>query len=286
MRHRPLALVSLFTVCFGAAACEKNGPESEARARLASILRDSLGVATEANVAFIVDGRSRDRHLYVLFDTTAFANLSDSAFVVRARDVARFSLRHYEKAQALDSITVASRETLTLAEARIHHTATFAIAELRESVGKPIPPAVPDSALIAVSPSVRCYRSSHSVLLGPITKSRQNARGPGWLRVESIQDADSGRGELVDATRAGLSGLWRRGPGDSVSMTAADDFLRVELRLVISDSFAMGPARAISDADLERDASGQLRTFRRDWVLRATRAACDSMPIRSAHNAS
>jgi hypothetical protein len=133
----------------------------------------------------------------------------------------------------------------------------------------------------SVGPSARCYRSSHSVLLGPIAKSRQNARGPGWLRVEGIQAADSGAGDLVDATRAGLSGMWRRGPGDSVSMSAGDDFLRVELRLVISDSLAVGSAMALSDADLERDASGQLRTFRRGWVLRATRASCDSMPIRS-----
>ena len=145
-----------------------------------------------------------------------------------------------------------------------------------------------DSSDVAqsVAGSARCYRSSHSVLLGPITKSRQNGHGPGWLRVEGIQAADSGAGELVDATRAGLSGLWRRGPSDSVSITAADDFLRVELRLAISDSFAVGPAMALSDADLERDASGQLRTFRRGWVLRATRASCDSMPIRSGPGSS
>lgn len=136
MRHPSLALLSFFALCLGATACEKNGPEAEARARLASVLRDSLGAATNPNVAFIVDDGSRDRHLYVLFDTTAFATISDSAFVVRARDIARFSLRHYGKAQALDSITVASRETLTPAEARIHHTATFAIAELRESAGR------------------------------------------------------------------------------------------------------------------------------------------------------
>src|SRR3954465_11354649 len=88
----------------------------------------------------------------------------------------------------------------------------------------------------------RCYRSSNSVLLGPITKSKQNARGPGWLRVEGLPTADSGAGELVDASRAGLNGVWRRATGDSVSMTAADDFLRVELRLVISDSVAIGAA--------------------------------------------
>jgi hypothetical protein len=145
-----------------------------------------------------------------------------------------------------------------------------------------------DSSGVAQSAarSVRCYRSSHSVLLGPITKSKQNARGPGWLRVEDLPTADSGAGELVDASRAGLNGRWRRGTGDSVSMTAADDFLRVELRLVISDSVAMGAALARSDAGLERDAAGALRELQRRWVLRAVRAPCDSMPVRSARGAS
>ena len=134
--------------------------------------------------------------------------------------------------------------------------------------------------------AARCYRSSHSVLLGPITKSRQNGHGPGWLRFEGLPTAGGGSGELVDANRAGLGGHWLRGPGDSVSMTAADDFGRVELRLAVSDSVAIGSALALSDADLERDASGQLQNFRRGWVLRASRAPCDSMPVRWTHGAS
>jgi hypothetical protein len=133
--------------------------------------------------------------------------------------------------------------------------------------------------------AARCYRSSHSVLLGPITKSRQNGRGPGWLRFEGLPTARGGSGELVDVNRAGLGGFWRRGPGDSVSMAAADDFGRVELRLAVSESVAIGSALALSDADLERDASGQLQTFRRGWVLRASRAPCDSMPLRWTHGA-
>ena len=137
-----------------------------------------------------------------------------------------------------------------------------------------------DSAGVAQSAalSTRCYRSSHSVLLGPIAKSRQNARGPGWLRIDGLATADSGPAELVDASRVMLNGLWRRGAGDSLSMTAADDFLRVELRLVISDSIAMGQALAQSDADLERDTAGVLRNFQRGWVFRAFRTPCDSMP--------
>jgi hypothetical protein len=142
-----------------------------------------------------------------------------------------------------------------------------------------------DSSEVAQSAprSTQCYQSSHSVLLGPIAKSRQNARGPGWLRLEGLATADSGPGELVDASRAGLNGVWRRGAGDSVSMTAADDFLQVELRLVISDSVAMGPALARSDADVERDAAGELRSLQREWVLRAFRVPCDSVPTGSPH---
>ncbi len=127
----------------------------------------------------------------------------------------------------------------------------------------------------------RCYRSSHSVLLGPITKSRQNGQGPGWIRFDGPSTAVSGSGELVDASRAGLGATWSRGPGDSLSVMAADDFLRVELRLVVSDRTARGSALATSDADVERDSfSGRLRDFRRGWILSASRAPCDSMPVR------
>jgi len=132
----------------------------------------------------------------------------------------------------------------------------------------------------------RCYQSIHSVLLGPTTKSRQNGQGPGWLRIEGLPAADSGSGELVDANRAGLRAFWHRGPVDSVSIAAADDFLRVELRLAVSDSVAIGSALARSDADVEKDASGELRTFRREWILRAARAPCHSMPKRSTHGTS
>jgi hypothetical protein len=126
----------------------------------------------------------------------------------------------------------------------------------------------------------RCYRSSQSVLLGPITaNSRQNAQGPGWIRIEGF-GADSGAAELVDTNRVRLGGSWRRGSGDSVSMVAADNFLRVELRLTVTDSAAIGTALARSDADVEPDSAGQLRDFRREWVLRAVRAPCDSMPVR------
>jgi hypothetical protein len=134
----------------------------------------------------------------------------------------------------------------------------------------------PTSASLAA----HCYRSSHSVLFGPPTRSGQQGKGPGWLRFEGVSEADSGWGGLVDANRSGLGASWRRTSGDSVSVVAMDDFLRVQLRLAVSDSAAVGPAHAHSDAAAEPDASGRLRDLRRDWVLTASRAPCDSMPAR------
>ena len=129
--------------------------------------------------------------------------------------------------------------------------------------------------------TARCYRSSHSVLLGPSTSSGQNGAAPGWLRLDRLADVDSGSGELVDANHAGLSASWRRGPADSVLVVAADDFLRIEMRLALSERVAAGLALATSDAALERDTSGELRTLRRAWSLHAVAAPCDDMVIRA-----
>jgi hypothetical protein len=126
----------------------------------------------------------------------------------------------------------------------------------------------------------RCYRSAHSVLFGPPTSSGQQGQGPGWLRLDGPASADSGQAELVDADRKGLGAFWRREPNDSVSVVAMHHLLRVELHLVVSDSLALGPARAHSDGTVQRDAAGRLEDLRRAWVLRAVRASCDSMPIR------
>jgi hypothetical protein len=128
--------------------------------------------------------------------------------------------------------------------------------------------------------AARCYRSAQSVLFGPATSSGQQGHPPGWLRLEGLSAADTGRGELVDANRIGLAVLWRRISEDSVSVPPAGHHLRVELRLAISDSSAVGPALARSDAAAERDAAGELRDLRREWVLHASRAPCDSMPLR------
>jgi hypothetical protein len=125
----PRALAAAFCLAF--LGCERNDLESAARNRLAQVLRDSLGQRSNPNVAFIVDGGRRDSHLYVMFDTTAVANASDSVFALRALDIARFSLRHYDKATELDSITIATRKSVERGVWRIQHTRTFPAYQAR-----------------------------------------------------------------------------------------------------------------------------------------------------------
>jgi hypothetical protein len=129
-------LTCALILCLAFTGCGEKAPEDVARAKLASILRDSLGDAADPQVGFIVNGPPPPRytHLYVHFDTAAFANLSDSAFALRARDVARFAVRHYPQANILDSVTVAARDSA----AWIRHTLTFPVAQLqdvRRSIG-------------------------------------------------------------------------------------------------------------------------------------------------------
>jgi hypothetical protein len=128
----------------------------------------------------------------------------------------------------------------------------------------------------------RCYRSTHSVLLGAPTSYGQRREGPGWIRLSGAVDADSGAAVLVDADGSGLDGVWRHQAGDSVDVTAFDDFLRVELRLRVDQARSSGRGRAHSDAALERDSSGRLTELRRAWAVLANAASCDSMPPRAA----
>ena len=111
------------------------------------------------------------------------------------------------------------------------------------------------------------------------TARQDSAGGSGWLRLSGSPAADSGEARLVDADGGALGATWRREIADSVHVVAFDDFLRVELRLAMSDSAANGQAVATSDAALERDSAGEMREMRRSWVLTARRAPCDRMPV-------
>ncbi len=123
------AFLCWLTLCLPIAGCGETRPVDRARANLASMLRDSLGESTDPKVDFIAHGSDRDRDLYVHFDTSAFANMADSAFNRRALKIAQFAMRHYALVDGLDSVTVAARDN----DAFIHHTRTFSIAQLREA---------------------------------------------------------------------------------------------------------------------------------------------------------
>ena len=127
LRRRTLCV---FASSLAAVACHPRAPDSDARARLAAILRDSLGGSADPNVAFITDGGHRESHLYVTFDTTIVPNVSDSLFGFRARDLARFVVRHYDKLGELDSVTVATRELIQPGAWRVLHSRAFAVAGL------------------------------------------------------------------------------------------------------------------------------------------------------------
>lgn len=68
--------------------------------------------------------------------------------------------------------------------------------------------------------------------------------------------------------------------GDSIAFTARDDFLRVEMRLSVSDRAVTGSAVARSDAALELEPSGRVTELRREWTLRAVPDATASPAIR------
>jgi hypothetical protein len=130
MQQAKWPVLYLLALCLPSASC---GPKTPgARARLTTVLRDSLGEGVKPNVGFLADGGGPGSHLYVTLDTDAVPNESDSLFARRARDLARFAVRHYERAGNLDSVTVAVQEAWQPGVWRVVHSRAFAIASLKE----------------------------------------------------------------------------------------------------------------------------------------------------------
>ena len=155
----------------------------------------------------------------------------------------------------------------------------LATAACAEREGKREPSQRQDTAE-ASAPALRearCFRLANSVLLGPPTRTGQQGVGPGWIRFDGY-GADSGSGTLVDANHAGLHTVWRRANCDSVDVAGFDDFLRLDMSILVSDTLLAGTAHTASDAALERDAAGNVVDFNRRWSINASRASCDSMP--------
>jgi hypothetical protein len=132
--------------------------------------------------------------------------------------------------------------------------------------------------LMGIRDLARCYRSPHSVLFGPPTRTGQQGRPPGWLRLEGFPESDHGEAELRDGDEKGMGAGWRREPDDSVAVLASNDFVRIEIRFLASNGSLAGRGAAHSDAALEPDSTGRLSDLRRSWKFSATEAPCDSMP--------
>src|SRR5438046_10446738 len=115
---------SLVLVSAGTLACS-NTPRNPARENLVAALQDSLGKDAQPEVAFQRDSTN----LQIELAAAPFAKLSDSAFTVRARDIARFALARYEKAGELDSITVLDRDVVSRGAWRIRDTRACSIHE-------------------------------------------------------------------------------------------------------------------------------------------------------------
>ena len=127
--------------------------------------------------------------------------------------------------------------------------------------------------------ATECYLDGQSVLA---RRPNSLAPGPadlrGWVELEGLGVADSGPARIIDSDGAALGAGWRRGDRDSILVEAFDDFMRVELRLLLSERGATGSALATSDAAFERDSAGNAQDFRRSWRVAARRAPCDSLP--------
>ena len=134
-----------------------------------------------------------------------------------------------------------------------------------------------DTSPRAIAPT-GCYRSPASVLGRTTPLDGHSSVAPGWLRFDRAAAGDSGTVRLVDADGGFFEARWRRGPADSIAIEGADDFMRLAVRVALMDSVLSGAGDLTSDAELQRDSSGQLQPLHRMWGLLAAAVSCDSIP--------
>jgi hypothetical protein len=127
--------------------------------------------------------------------------------------------------------------------------------------------------------SRRCYVGDGSIL-GRAPASL--APGPmglkGWIEMYSPRSGEGGDVRLIDSDNRSLSATWRRLSADSVIVTGFNDFIRIELRVMVLESALSGIARATSDAAQTRDSAGRATPFRRAWKLVTQQQPCDRLP--------
>ena len=114
------------------AACRDTNHQQAARADLAKVLADSVGIRTD-RVSYVVDGKAHigdDNHLQLEFDTAAFANMSDADFAARSQNIAAFAAQHY-RGRPLDSVTVLAHQAKQPGVWKIVRIHTYAVRDLR-----------------------------------------------------------------------------------------------------------------------------------------------------------
>ena len=131
--------------------------------------------------------------------------------------------------------------------------------------------------LVRLRDLARCYRSPHSVLFGPTTRTGQQGQPPGWVRLEGFPESDHGGAELRDSDGKAMGAQWRRQSEDSVALLAFNDFVRIDIRFLASKGSLAGQGMAHSDAAIEPDSTGRLSDLRRSWKFSAAEVPCETI---------
>lgn len=123
-----------------------------------------------------------------------------------------------------------------------------------------------------------CYQAPSSILGRTVPLDGHTTIAPGWLRFADSSVADSGTVQLIDADGATFQAAWRRTNGDSLLIHGRDDFMEITLRARARDESITGTGLVTSDADVQRNAAGQLEPLRREWAIAARVAPCADAP--------
>jgi hypothetical protein len=151
------------------------------------------------------------------------------------------------------------------------------VASCERAAPRPARDTTPQARVAA--PAVEsCFRSATSVLGRTTPLTGHGSVSPGWLRFGSAPVEDSGTVQLVDADGATFPARWRRIAADSIEIRGRDDFMEVSIRAAVSDTAIAGTGVLTSDADVQRNAAGQLEPLRREWRLSAPSAPCGGVP--------
>lgn len=119
-----------------------------------------------------------------------------------------------------------------------------------------------------------CFRSAGPIL-GRLAPGAEGARTTARLRFDGGLALDSGLVEVREEGGASLLATWRRRNDGGLDILGADDFVRLEARVVPRGDSLVGNARLSSDAQLERDSTGRLAASAREWRLAARAIPCE-----------